>query len=73
MRLFRPRRRPGPDESALQKAEDDLAAETQASLVWEAYRIASNGLPFGDLRSHLAARKARFDRALREEAMSAIG
>ncbi|HKP96617.1 MAG TPA: glycosyltransferase family 9 protein [Fibrobacteria bacterium] len=54
--------------AALEACERELAADTQASLVWEAYRIAVNGLSLRDLRAHLAARRERFDLALREEA-----
>jgi ADP-heptose:LPS heptosyltransferase len=56
--------------AALETAERELADETQSSLVWEAYRIAINGLSLHDLKSHLAARIARFELALREEALS---
>jgi ADP-heptose:LPS heptosyltransferase len=56
--------------AALEAAERELAEETQADLVWEAYRIAINGLSLQDLRSHLAERRARFELALREEALA---
>jgi hypothetical protein len=56
--------------AALERAEKDLAEDTQGSLIWEAYRIAINGLPLKDLGQHLAARKARLEQALREEALA---
>ncbi len=59
--------------SALEAAERELAAETQADLVWEAYRIAVNGLPVAELPAHLIARRARLQSALREEALSRPG
>lgn len=57
--------------AALESAERDLAKETQASLIWEAYRIAVNGLPLRDLARHLALRRSRFEMALDEERQAA--
>ncbi len=58
--------------ATLEAAENELAVETPASLVWEAYRIAVNGLSIRDLRLHLAQRLARFELSLREEALSSV-
>jgi len=57
--------------AALALAEREWAEETQTSLIWEAYRIAGNGLPVGDLRAHLTARLSRLESAIREEVQAA--
>lgn len=54
----------------IESSEKELSRETEGSLVWEAYRIAVNGLPTRDLRGHLAARLARLDRAVKEESLT---
>lgn len=54
----------------IQKAESALGGETMDNLVWEAYRIAVNGISLRDPRTHLAERRARFAAALREEALA---
>jgi ADP-heptose:LPS heptosyltransferase len=59
--------------AALEAADRALASATAGSLVWEAYRIALNGLPLRDIREHLALRRSRFDRALQEEAAAGYG
>jgi hypothetical protein len=51
----------------LAAAERALEADTRHDLVWEAYRIAANGLPLRDVRGHLRARLDRLDSALDEE------
>lgn len=62
---------PAPERLAeLEAADRELAEDTRDDLVWEAYRIALNGLPLKDIRSHLIARRSRFEQALREEALS---
>ncbi len=55
------------DLLGLESAERDLAAATGDSVVWEAYRIAVNGLSLKDIRRHLELRRERFEAALREE------
>lgn len=60
---------PRPNPAALRtldQADQALAAATQDNLVWEAYRIALNGLPIKDIRQHLELRRKRFQLALRE-------
>lgn len=54
------------NRDALEAAEREWAGETGASLVWEAYRIAVNGIPLGHLGDHLRARLARLHTAIRE-------
>jgi hypothetical protein len=54
---------------ALDQADQSLAAATRDHLVWEAYRIALNGLPMEDIRQHLELRRDRFRLALREAAV----
>jgi ADP-heptose:LPS heptosyltransferase len=56
--------------SELEAAERDWAQESQTSLVWEAYRIAINGLSLNDLHSHLSSRLIRLQTSLREAASS---
>lgn len=56
--------------AVLTAIEKELEEETRADLIWEAYRIAVNGLPWGDLRAHLILRKARLESALEEEALT---
>jgi hypothetical protein len=56
------------DLLGLESAERELAAATDDSVVWEAYRIAVNGLSLRDIRRHLELRRERFVAALREEA-----
>lgn len=50
----------------LESADRDLAGLTGDSLVWEAYRVALNGLPIRDIRQHLEMRRQRFRAAMRE-------
>jgi ADP-heptose:LPS heptosyltransferase len=56
------------DFAALEKTERDLGDETRDSVVWEAYRIAVNGLSVADLREHARLRRDRFAQALSEDA-----
>jgi hypothetical protein len=56
---------------SLEEVERSLAAETRDSLVWEAYRIAVNGLSLRDLPAYLSLRKTRLETALREESLAA--
>lgn len=51
----------------LEAADRGLAEATRDSVVWEAYRIAINGLSLTDIRQHLKLRGNRFERALQEE------
>lgn len=54
------------NRDALEEAERTWAKETGSDLVWEAYRIAVNGIPLGHLGDHLKARLARLLSAFRE-------
>jgi hypothetical protein len=54
----------------IEAAEKELSEEKGGSLVWEAYRIAVNGLPMDDVRGNLAARLARLERALKEDSLA---
>lgn len=58
------------DFRGLEQAERALGAETADEVIWEAYRIAVNGLPLRDLRLHIDLRRARFARAVGEEQAS---
>ena len=55
------------DLLALEAADRELAWATRNSLVWEAYRIAINGLSLKNIRQHLELRSRRFEQALQEE------
>lgn len=57
----------GQDLIDLESADRELAEATRDSVIWEAYRIAINGLPLTDIRQHLELRRNRFERALQEE------
>lgn len=57
----------GKDLIDLEAADRELAEATRDSVVWEAYRIAINGLSLADIRKHLELRRIRFERALQEE------
>jgi ADP-heptose:LPS heptosyltransferase len=54
------------NRDALEAAEWEWAQETGSHLVWEAYRIAVNGIPLSHLGDHLRARLARLQSAFRE-------
>ncbi len=59
-----------PEPQALQRleaAEKELAEHTHSNLIWEAYRIAINGLSLQNLPLYLTQRQARFYLALQEE------
>ncbi len=59
---------PGP--AALQRleaVEKNLAEQTQLNLIWEAYRIAINGLSLQNFPVYLRQRQTRFYLALQEE------
>lgn len=60
------------DLAALEAADRALEAVTRDSLVWEAYRVAINGLDLEDIRRHLGLRRDRFELAVREEAALAL-
>jgi hypothetical protein len=64
------------DPVALQRlegAEQALAKTTQANLIWEAYRIAINGLSLQNLAAYLLQRKERFNLAIQEEYQASRG
>ena len=54
------------NRDALEEAERNWAQVTGSDLVWEAYRIALNGIPLGNLEDHLRARLSRLRSAFRE-------
>ncbi|MFC1585594.1 glycosyltransferase family 9 protein [Fibrobacterota bacterium] len=52
----------------LEGLDHKLEEETRSSVIWEAYRVAINGLSLDNIRGYLRARKARMVQALEEEA-----
>ncbi len=52
--------------SKLQTADLEFEIETRHDLIWEAYRIASNGIPLDDISKYLVERMSRFETALLE-------
>jgi heptosyltransferase III len=53
--------------SLLESQELQLETETKDDLIWEAYRIAINGIPISDITQHFILRKARLEMALKED------
>jgi hypothetical protein len=56
----------------LEQEERLWAEKTANDLVWEAYRIAVNGLPLLPLARHLAGRRKRLGLAWRESRQLAV-